>query len=145
MNNILIADYFCWCNFLHCLSNNILHVHIHVIPPWSSSRLQEMSHKILLKCITFFQNFEISRKWMKNILIYSIHFSKTSRKWKKNLPDASLKFFSHVCKYNFNLLGVKCFSCDHQNLNLHYLTRMCKIWPECANLQVWRPAWQCTI
>ena len=47
-----------------------------------------------LKYITFYQNFEISRKWMKNILIYSIHFLKTSRKWKKNLPDASLKFIT---------------------------------------------------
>ena len=28
-----------------------------------------MSHKILLKYITFYQNFEISLKWMKNILI----------------------------------------------------------------------------
>ena len=68
--------------------------YIHVIPPWSSWRLQEMSHKILLKYITFYQNFEISRKWMKTIPIYSIHFSKTSRKWKKNLPDASLKFIT---------------------------------------------------
>ena len=67
---------------------------IHVIPPWSSWRLQEMSHKILLKYISFNQNFEISRKWMKNIPIYSIHFSKTSRKWNKNLPDASLKFIT---------------------------------------------------
>ena len=57
-----------------------------------------MSHKILLKYITFYQNFEISRKWMKNILIYSIHFSKTSRKWKKNLPDASLKFITCMQK-----------------------------------------------
>ena len=31
---------------------------------------------------------------MKNILIYSIHISKTSRKRKKNLPDASLKFIT---------------------------------------------------
>ena len=31
---------------------------------------------------------------MKNIPIYSIHFSKTSRKCKKNLPDASLKFIT---------------------------------------------------
>ena len=48
--------------------------------PWSSWRLQEMSHKNLMKYITFYQNFEISLKWMKNMLIYSIHFSKTSRK-----------------------------------------------------------------
>ena len=79
--------------------------YIHVIPPWSSWSLQEMSHKILLKYITFYQNFEISRKWMENILIYSIHFSKTSRKWKKNLPDASLKFITcmRICENNYNL------------------------------------------
>ena len=70
------------------------HSGIHVIPPWSSWRLQEMSHKILLEYITFYKNFEISRKWMKNILIYSIYFSKTSRKWKNKLPDASLKFIT---------------------------------------------------
>ena len=31
---------------------------------------------------------------MKNILSYSIHFSKTSRKLKKNLPDTILKFIT---------------------------------------------------
>ena len=77
---------------------------IHVIPPWSSWRPQEMSHKILLKYITFYQNFEISRKWMKNILIYSIHFSKTSRKWKKSLPDTILKFIT--CMLLFKYFGL---------------------------------------
>ena len=83
---------------------------IHVIPPWSSWRLQEMSHKILLKYITFYQNFKISRKWMKKILIYSIHFLKTSRKWKKNLPDASLKFIKCMLGHCSQLWN---FSAEH--------------------------------
>ena len=50
--------------------------------------------KFFLKILLFYQNFKISLKWMKNILIYSIHFSKTSRKCNKILPDASSKFIT---------------------------------------------------
>ena len=61
-------------------------LYIHLIPPWSSWRLQEMSHKILIKYITCYQNFEISLKWMKNILMYSIHFSKNLQEMKEKPP-----------------------------------------------------------
>ena len=91
-----------------------------MIPPWSSWRLQEMSHKILLKYITFYQNFEISRKWMKNILIYSIHFLKTSRKWKKNLPDASLKFITCMRKCR-NFVKNDFLVCKNSHVHLQYI------------------------
>ena len=57
---------------------------------------------------------------MKNILIYSIHFSKTFRKWKKNLPDASLKFITcmftvgiFLCKY-----GMICIIHQESDINI---------------------------
>ena len=47
-----------------------------------------------LKHTTFYQYFEISLIWIKNFLIYSIHFYKTSLKWTENLPDALLKLIT---------------------------------------------------
>ena len=48
---------------------------------------------------------------MKNILIYFIHFSKTSRKRKKNLPDASLKFIAYMKRdfisFKINIIPVR--------------------------------------
>ena len=96
-----------WFKYYFCLTCytifNALTNHIHVIPPWSSWRLQEMSHKILLKYITFYQNFEISREWMKNILTYSIHFSKPPGNERKTslMPLWNL---SHVCNHILSTL-----------------------------------------
>ena len=61
------------------------HISIHVIPPSSSDRLQEMSGKICLKCTTFSQKFRISLKWTKNfpICIFYTFF--------KNLPEMKEK------------------------------------------------------
>ena len=51
----------------------LLPTSIHVIPPWSSWRLQEMSHKILLKYITFYQNSEISGGIEWRIFLYILY------------------------------------------------------------------------
>ena len=87
------------CSLLYEVSCHRLDlpINIHVIPPWSSGSSLKWAIKFLLNHTTFYQNFEISLIWMKNFLIYSIHFSLTSLKWKENLPDAPLKHIT--CMY----------------------------------------------
>ena len=71
-----------------------------MIPPRSSWRLQEMSHKNLLKYITFYQNFEISLKWMKNILIYFI----LSREIMENISAIKVvSIYSEMIWYHFTV------------------------------------------
>ena len=48
---------------------------------------------------------------MKNCLIYSIQFSKTSRKLKKNLPDASLKFITCMKISSDNVQRIRASIC----------------------------------
>ena len=56
----------------------------------------EMSIKFLLKHTTFYQNFEVSLIWTKNVLKYSIHFHKPP--WNERKISLMLPWnLSHVC------------------------------------------------
>ena len=77
-----------------------------MISPSSSGSSLKWAVKFLLKHTTFYQNFEVYLIWMKNFLIYSVHFSKTSLKWKESLLVAHLKLtrcmLNKICFYFSN-------------------------------------------
>ena len=96
-----------WSKTLHKCFRHIEDVHlpfwrenffcIHVIPPWSSWILQEMSHKILLKYIAFYQNFEGNLPEMNEEYSFIFYtFFKNLQEMKEKPPWCLFEIFTYV-------------------------------------------------